>query len=94
MGRKAKLMRTQSPDTSPEMERVQIDMLRKISIAERFTVVESWGQFIREIATQGIRQDYPSASEEEAALMLVARQYEQSLAEKVRAELVHRRSRK
>ena len=84
-------MRIQSSDTSPEMERVQIDILRKMSTAERFAVMESWSQFIREVAKQGIRQDYPSASEEEVALMLVARLYGQPLAERVRSELACRR---
>ncbi len=83
-------MRTQSPDTSPAMERVQIDMLRKMSIAERFAMMESWSQFIREVAKQGIRQDYPSACEEEVALILVARLYGQPLAERVRSELARR----
>jgi len=83
-------MRTQSPDTSPEMERVQIDMLRKMSIAERFAMMESWSQFIREVAKQGIQQDYPSASEEEVALMLVAHLYGQPLTERVRVELANR----
>ncbi len=83
-------MRTQSPDTSPEMERVQIDMLRKTSIPTRFAMIESWSQFIMEAAKQGIRRENPSASEEEVALMLIARQYGEPLAERVRAELVRR----
>ena|SRR6266566_9772318 len=57
-----------------------VEMLRKMSIAERFAMMESWSQFIREVAKQGIRQDYPSA----VALMLVACLYRQSLAERVR----------
>ena len=85
------MMRTQSPDTSPEMERVQIEMLRKMSIAERFAMMESWSHFIREVAKQGIRRDNPSASEEEVALMLVARLYGQPLAERIGAELARRR---
>jgi hypothetical protein len=84
-------MRTQSSDTSPEMERVQIDMLRKTSISKRFAMIEAWSQFITEAAKQGIRRDNPNASEEEVALILVARQYGQPLAERVRSELDHRR---
>lgn len=71
------------------MGRVQIDMLRS-SITKRFAMIEAWSQFITEAAKQGIRRDNPNASEEEVALILVARQYGQSLAEKIRAELVHR----
>lgn len=86
-------MRTQSPDTSPEMERVQIDMLRKMSISERFTLIESWSQFIREVAKQGIRRDYPNASEEEVTLMLASRLYGHPLAERIYADFARRNQR-
>ena len=84
-------MRTQSEDTSPEMERVQIELLRKAPITKRFALMQSWTQFIIEVAKQGIRRTHPSASEEEVALILVAPQYGQSLADKVRADLERRR---
>ena len=41
-------MRTQSMDTGPEAERVQIELLRKASVTKRFVLIESWSQFIRE----------------------------------------------
>ncbi len=118
-------MRTQSEDTSPEMERVQIELIRKAPITKRFALMQSWTQFIIEVAKQGIRRTHPSASEEEVALILycftlrmicycavqcsnrlrshtlsylflretvlVAREYGQSLADKVRADLERRR---
>jgi hypothetical protein len=80
-------MLTQSSDTSPEIERVQVELLRKASPAKRFALMASWSQFIVEVAKQGIRRDYPEASEEEVALMLLARQHGQELADKVRAYL-------
>ena len=33
-------MRTQSEDTSPEMERIQIELIRKASIAKRFAIMQ------------------------------------------------------
>ncbi len=84
-------MRTQSEDTSPEMERVQIELIRKAPITKRFALMQSWTQFIIEVAKQGIRRTHPNASEEEVALILVARQYGQSLADKVRADMERRR---
>src|SRR5437879_12716677 len=92
-GRKAKLMRTQSPDTSPEMERGQIDVLRKTSISKRFAMIEAWSQFITEAAKQGIRRDNANASEHEVALILVTGRYERRLAERVRSGWAHRRRR-
>ncbi len=84
-------MRTQSEDTSPAMEHVQIELLRKASISKKFAMVESWSQFIREATRQGIRRDYPEVSEEEVALILVARQFGQPFADKIRAVLTRRR---
>src|SRR6266568_8965705 len=84
-------MRTQSADTSPEMERVQIELLRKAPITQKFAMVESWSQFILEASRQGIRREYPEMSEEEVALILVARQFGQPFAEKIRAVLIGRR---
>jgi hypothetical protein len=84
-------MRTQSHDTSPEMERVQIEMLQKAPLTKRFAMIESWSQFILEAAKQGIRRDYPEACEEEVALILVARQYGQPLADGVRRQLSQRK---
>jgi hypothetical protein len=84
-------MRTQSSDTSPEMERVQIELLRKAPLSKRFAIMASWSQFITEVAKQGIRRDYPEADEEEVALILLARLHGQLLADKVRAYLAQRK---
>ncbi len=84
-------MRTQSSDTSPETERVLIELLRKAPITKHIAIMESWSRFIREVAKQGIRRDYPEADEEEVNLILVARLYGQPLADKVRAYLAQRK---
>ncbi|TMB85202.1 MAG: hypothetical protein E6J48_00870 [Chloroflexi bacterium] len=52
-------MRTQSMDTSPEAERVQIELIRKASPAKRFTIMEAWSQFLIEANKQGIRKNRP-----------------------------------
>ena len=87
-------MRTQSSDTSPEIERVQIELLRKAPLTKRFAMMASWSQFIIEVSKQGIRRDHPEASEEEVALILLARQHGQPLADKVRAYLAKRKQQK
>ncbi len=53
-------------------------------------MIEAWSQFIIEAAEQGIRREHPQASEQEIALILVARQYGQPMADKVRAYLAGR----
>lgn len=84
-------MLTQSSDTSPEIERVQIELLRKASPAKRFAIMASWSHFITEVAKQGIRRDYPEADEQEVALILLGRLHGQGLADKVRAYLAKRK---
>ncbi len=84
-------MRTQSMDTSPEAERVQIELLRKASITKRFAIMQAWSQFIIEANRQDIRKTHPDASEEEIALIFVARNYGQELADKLRADLARRK---
>ncbi len=84
-------MRTQSEDTSPEMERVQIELIRKATISKRFALMQAWSQFLIEANKQGIRKDHPGASEEEVALIFVGRHYGQALADRLQADLARRR---
>ena len=74
-------------DTSPEAERVQIELIRKAPISKRFALVRSWSQLLIEANRQQIRKDYPNASEEEIGLIFVARHYGQTLADRLRADL-------
>ncbi|GCE03544.1 hypothetical protein [Dictyobacter aurantiacus] len=37
-------MRTQSVDTSPEFERIQIARIRAFSVVKKFTSIRSWTQ--------------------------------------------------
>ena len=83
-------MRTQSEDTSPEMERVQIELIRKASIAKSFEIMQSWSQLLIEANKQRIHKDNPDVSEEEISLIFVARHYGQALADRLRADLKRR----
>jgi hypothetical protein len=84
-------MRPLSRDTHPDIEKVQIELLRKAPLSKRFAIVDAWSQFIREAARQRIQREHPSTSEEEVNLILLERLYGQPLAEKVRKELIRRR---
>ena len=84
-------MRTQSMDTSPEAERVQIELIRKASPAKRFTIMEVWSQFLIEANKQGIRKNRPDLSEEEVGLTFVANNYGQALADQLREDLSRRK---
>ena len=84
-------MRTQSMDTSPEAERVQIELIRKASPAKRFTIMEAWSQFLIEANKQGIRKNRPYLSEEEVGLIFVANNYGRALADQLREDLSRRK---
>ncbi len=80
-------MRTQSSDTSPEAERVQIDLLRKAGEAGRFKMTLELMQDAINQSRQDIRSRYSDASEEELGLLFVEFNYGKELADRVRAYL-------
>jgi len=80
-------MRTQSMDTRPEAERVQIEMIRKTPLAKRFDRVRSWTKIISRLNLQNMREQYPNTSEEEIAIRLVSRSYDGVLADGIQKAL-------
>jgi hypothetical protein len=80
-------MATQSRDTRPEAERVQIELLRQASAARRLELGLSFCQSASEIAWAGIRKAHPLASLEELKLLFVEVNYGKELANRVRAYL-------
>ncbi len=87
-------MRTQSRDTHPEVERVQIELLRKAGVARRFSLARSLSQTVIQLSRRAIRESHPDASEEELALIFVELNYGKELAERLRADLARRRQQK
>ena|SRR5688572_24812029 len=64
--------RTLSPDTTPEAEAVQIELLRRMTPAERFALVLRLNAQARALQMAGIRSRHPDASEEELRLRLAS----------------------
>jgi hypothetical protein len=85
-------MRTQSEDTSPEMERVQIELIRKASPAKIFGLVRSMSQSMMQASRENIRKLHPDASKEELSLILVELYYGKEVANLVRTQMKRRRS--
>ncbi len=85
-------MRTQSEDTSPEMERVQIELIRKASPAKIFGLVRSMSQTMIQASRENIRRLHPDASKEELSLILVELYYGKEVANLVRTQMKRRRS--
>ncbi len=85
-------MRTQSEDTSPEMERVQIELIRKAPPTKIFNLVRSMSQTMIQASRENIQRLHPDASKEELALIFIELNYGKELANFVRAKMERRRS--
>jgi len=59
-----------SADTSPEVERLQIERWRQMSPAEKAAVVTGLTQAVYDLARAGVRHRYPDASPRDAFLRL------------------------
>ncbi len=84
-------MRTQSEDTSPEMERVQIELIREASPAKIFGLVRSMSQTMMQASRENIRRLHPDASKEELTLIFVELYYGKEPANLVRTQMEKRR---
>jgi hypothetical protein len=84
-------MRTQSPDTSPEAERVQIELIRQASSARLFGLVRSLSQTLLRASRKNIHNLHPELSKVELDLLFVELYYGKELAERVRAYLEERK---
>ena len=84
-------MRTQSEDTDLQAERVQLDLLRRATVAKRATTALSLSQTVVELARKAIRRQNPELSKQEVLLRFVAVHYGPELAGRLAAGLERRR---
>jgi hypothetical protein len=80
-------MRTQSSDTHPEIERMQIEMLKCLSPQERLERMNEWNKATLELAWRGLQRAHPEATEQELGILYVAIHYGQPLADRLREYL-------
>ena len=83
-------VRTQSRDTNPAIEKIQIELLRKATVARRLELGFSLSQAALELAREGIRRANPNASKEDLNLIFVELNYGKELANHVRSYLARR----
>ena len=83
-------MRTQSPDTSPEAERVQIELLRNMTIAQRMSRVRSLTRTTIQLSRRAIHRAYPDLDEDGVSIVFVELHYGHDLAEHYRVALAGR----
>ena len=72
-------MKTLSPDTSPEVERIMIEGYRKMPALKKLEQVWELTQLVRELAMNDIRRRYPLADDRERKLRLASRWLEPKL---------------
>jgi hypothetical protein len=84
-------MGTLSRDTSPDAERVQIELLRAATPSRRLALVRSLSATVVDLSRRAIRRAHPDLSEREVLLRWVALHYGEELAERVRAYTAERR---
>ena len=58
-------------DTSPDVFRIQLDLYRQMTCAERFQLAMRMSTLAREFATARIRRDHPSWSDREVKRELI-----------------------
>ncbi len=76
-------MRTQSRDTSPEAERVWIELLRRAPAWRRLQLADHMSSTVRALSLAGLRQRHPRASERELRRLFADIHLGPELAEKV-----------
>lgn len=85
-------MRTQSSDTSPEFERVQIARIRAFSLAKKFKSVRSWTQSITSANFYAAHGSTSDLQEYDRAVQFVSREYGNRLATLFRDRIRQRAS--
>lgn len=83
-------MRTQSRDTHPEAERVQIELLSQATLERRLELGLTFCEEGLAIAHHAIAQANPLLSKQEQKLLFVEMTYGKDLADRVRAYLAGR----
>ncbi|MEJ2628617.1 MAG: hypothetical protein P8078_08690 [bacterium] len=76
-------MKTQSKDTNPQIEKVQISLLKKQSIAKKFSQVCSLSQTTIQLSKRAIARRNKSLDDKQVNLLFITYQYGKDLADRV-----------
>ena len=78
-------MRPQPSDTHPKAERVQLDLLRRASVARRLALTRSISATAIQLSRRAIARANPDLSPRELDLLFVEYHYGADLAQRLRA---------
>jgi hypothetical protein len=85
-------MKTQSIDTHPQAEAVQIALLRQASMAKRAWLLRSLSQTVIRLSRRAIRKVNPQLTEPELNVLFVRHCYGDELADRLQQYLMRRTS--
>jgi hypothetical protein len=77
------IMKTQSIDTHPQIEQIQISLLKKQSIAEKFAQVCSLSQTTIQLSKRAIARANHNIDDRQVNLLFISYQYGKDLAVRV-----------
>ena len=77
-------MKTQSRDTRPEIEEIQISLIRNASIARKVSVVRSLSETTMRLSRKAIARANPGLNDRELDLKFVEYHYGKALANNLR----------
>lgn len=83
-------VRARSADTSADAERVQVELLRRVSVARRLHMAFRLSATVMSMARRALARQRPHASRRELDLEFVALHYGAALADGLRVELDRR----
>ncbi len=75
-------MKTQSPDTHPKIEQMQIEGYRRMSSVEKLKIVEDLTEFVTMLSLSDVRRRHPEADERECRLRVASRWLDPELMKK------------
>jgi hypothetical protein len=75
-------------DTHPESDRVQIELLRKKTVSERFALVRSLTAFTIDLSRRAIARANPDLSPDELRIKYIELVYGKELSQRVRDYLL------
>jgi hypothetical protein len=78
-----KVMKTLSPDTAPEIERLQMAILRTLPVSRKFALMASMNRVLSTLALHGLRASDPQADQQEVRYRLTALQLGRDLAHRL-----------
>ena len=85
-------MKTQSIDTHPKAEEIQIQLIRQATVAQRIARMRSLTSSLMKLSKRAIRRANPEASQDELDILFVKYHYGEELAARFQAYLQQRKS--